>query len=197
MPKLQHQDLQTSAQQIARERGLDTDSRRKVYLPVIRAYRVGPELVAWADGKTCASWAFTARPAATLSASAATAFSRTRTAMWCCRWAMISPVGYPMPMPASTQASVTAKGLRPRSARYAHRHRRDRGQNHNAVGRRTAQLKLTDHGCFLNRVIRSQIEMPIDDNVVLNKGDVLQVSGDARRVKTVADRIGFISIHSR
>ncbi len=28
------------------------------------------------------------------------------------------------------------------------------------------------------RIIRSQIEMPIDDNVVLNKGDVLQVSGD-------------------
>lgn len=53
LPKLQHQDLPTSAQQIARERGLDTDSQRKVYLPVIRAYRVGPELVAWADGKTC------------------------------------------------------------------------------------------------------------------------------------------------
>lgn len=70
-------------------------------------------------------------------------------------------------------------------------------KNHNAVGRRLAQLKLTDHGCFLNRVIRSQIEMPIDDNVVLNKGDVLQVSGDARRVKTIADRIGFISIHSQ
>ncbi len=51
LPKLQHQDLSTSAQQIARERGLDTDSQRKVYLPVIRAYRVGPELVAWADGK--------------------------------------------------------------------------------------------------------------------------------------------------
>ncbi|ESG79487.1 putative transporter [Salmonella enterica subsp. enterica serovar Javiana str. 10721] len=33
--------------------------------------------------------------------------------------------------------------------------------------------------------------MPIDDNVVLNKGDVLQVSGDARRVKTIADRIGL------
>ncbi|MEI4410295.1 hypothetical protein V9055_10655, partial [Streptococcus agalactiae] len=36
LPKLQHQDLQTSAQQIARERGLDTDANRKVYLPVIR-----------------------------------------------------------------------------------------------------------------------------------------------------------------
>ncbi len=51
LPKLQHQDLQTSAQQIARERGLDTDANRKVYLPVIRAYRVGPELVARTDGK--------------------------------------------------------------------------------------------------------------------------------------------------
>lgn len=51
LPKLQHQNLPTSAQQIARERGLDPDSQRKVYLPIIRAYRVGPELVAWADGK--------------------------------------------------------------------------------------------------------------------------------------------------
>ncbi len=48
LTKLQHQDLSASAQQIARERGLDSDS--KVYLPVIHAYRVGPELVAWDDG---------------------------------------------------------------------------------------------------------------------------------------------------
>ncbi|MCY9473658.1 hypothetical protein MWG47_20330 [Escherichia coli] len=51
LPKLPHQDLQTSAQQIARERGLDTDANRKVICRVIRAYRVGPELVAWTDGK--------------------------------------------------------------------------------------------------------------------------------------------------
>ncbi|PPK20715.1 transporter, partial [Klebsiella pneumoniae] len=70
-------------------------------------------------------------------------------------------------------------------------------QSHHAVGRRLAQRKLTVHGCFLNRVIRSQIEMPIDDNVVLNKGGVLQVRGDARRVKTVADGIGCISIRSQ
>ncbi|KKF35001.1 hypothetical protein SY86_05465 [Erwinia tracheiphila] len=50
LPKLQHQDLSTSA----RERGLDPDSKRKVYLPVIRTYRVGPELVAWTDGKKSA-----------------------------------------------------------------------------------------------------------------------------------------------
>lgn len=70
-------------------------------------------------------------------------------------------------------------------------------KNNNAVNKRLSQLKLTDHGCFLNRVIRNQIEMPIDDSIILNKGDVLQISGEARRVKSVADRIGFISIHSQ
>lgn len=88
LPKLQHQDLQTSAQQIARERGLDTDANRKVYLPVIRAYRVGPELVAWTDGKTCASWVFTARQAAISNVFVVTVFWRTRMAMRCCKWAM-------------------------------------------------------------------------------------------------------------
>lgn len=110
LPKLQHQDLPTSAQQIARERGLDTDSQRKVYLPVIRAYRVGPELVAWADGKICANWAFTARPAAISNASAATVFSPTRMVTPCCRsatkyrwWATRTR------MRAWIPASVTAK----------------------------------------------------------------------------------------
>lgn len=110
LPKLQHQDLQTSAQQIARERGLDTDANRKVYLPVIRAYRVGPELVAWADGKICASWASIVRPVATLSASAVTVFWQTRMATRYCRWAMRLPWSVTrMHMPGWTPASVTAK----------------------------------------------------------------------------------------
>ncbi|MBX4341146.1 hypothetical protein K4G93_23750, partial [Mycobacterium tuberculosis] len=44
-------DLQTSGQEIAREGGVGAGSKRKVYVPVIRAYRVGPGVVAWADGK--------------------------------------------------------------------------------------------------------------------------------------------------
>lgn len=49
LPKLQHQDLSTSAQQIARERGLDTDSQRKVYLPVIAPTASAPS---WWPGPT-------------------------------------------------------------------------------------------------------------------------------------------------
>ncbi len=39
LPKLQKQNLSDSAQQIAQERGLGSSGQRKVYLPIIRAYR--------------------------------------------------------------------------------------------------------------------------------------------------------------
>ncbi len=37
----------------------------------------------------------------------------------------------------------------------------------------------------------------MDQGIILNKGDVLQISGEKSRVKGLADRIGFISIHSQ
>lgn len=70
-------------------------------------------------------------------------------------------------------------------------------KNYNVVGCCFVQFKLIDYGCFFNCVICSQIEMFIDDNVVLNKGDVLQVSGDVRCVKIIVDCIGFILIYSQ
>jgi putative transport protein len=46
-------------------------------------------------------------------------------------------------------------------------------------------------------VIRAQIEMPMDHDIILAKGDILQVSGETSRVHGLAERIGFISIHSQ
>ncbi|MFZ6044302.1 transporter, partial [Vibrio natriegens] len=51
MPKLQKHNLAESSQQIARERGIGESAQRTVYLPIIRAYRVGPELINWIDGR--------------------------------------------------------------------------------------------------------------------------------------------------
>lgn len=198
LPKLQHQDLQTCAQQIVHERGLDTDTSRKVFLPVIRAYRVGPELVAWADGKNLRElgiYRHTGCYIERLRRNGILASPDDDGVLQ--QGDEISLVGHP---DAHARLDPSFRN----DKEVFDRHLLDMRivtekivvKNHNAVGRRLGQLKLTDQGCFLNRVIRSQIEMPIDDNIVLNKGDVLQVSGDTRRVKTVAERIGFISIHS-
>lgn len=199
LPKLQHQDLPTSAQQIARERGLDPDSKRKVYLPVIRAYRVGPELVAWSDGKNLRELGIYRQTGCYI--------ERIRR-----NGILASPDGDAVLQPGD---EISLVGYPDAHARLDPSFRNgkevfDRDlldmrivneeivvKNNNAVNRRLSQLKLTDHGCFLNRVIRSQIEMPIDESIILNKGDVLHISGEARRVKSVADRIGFISIHSQ
>jgi putative transport protein len=199
LPKLQHQDLPTSAQQIARERGLDPDSQRKVYLPVIRAYRVGPELVAWSDGKNLRELGIYRQTGCYIERIRRNGILANPDGD-----ALLQPgdeislVGYPDAHSRLDPSFRNGKEVFDRDLLDMRIVNEEIVvKNNNAVNKRLSQLKLTDHGCFLNRVIRSQIEMPIDDSIILNKGDVLHISGEARRVKSVADRIGFISIHSQ
>lgn len=199
MPTLQHQDLQTSAQQIARERGLDTDTARKVYLPIIRAYRVGPELVGWSEGKNLRELGIHRQTGCYIERIRRNGILASPDGDAVLQAGdEISLVGYPDAHSRLDPSFRNGKEVFDRDLLDMRIVTEEIVvKNHNAVGRRLSQLKLTDQGCFLNRVIRSQIAMPIDDSIVLNKGDVLQVSGDARRVKKVAERIGFISVHSQ
>ncbi|MEN5016152.1 aspartate:alanine antiporter [Erwinia sp. Eh17-17] len=199
LPKLQHQDLPTSAQQIARERGLDPDSQRKVYLPVIRAYRVGPELVAWSDGKNLRELGIYRQTGCYIERIRRNGILANPDGDALLQQGdEISLVGYPDAHSRLDPSFRNGKEVFDRDLLDMRIVNEEIVvKNNNAVNKRLSQLKLTDHGCFLNRVIRSQIEMPIDDSIILNKGDVLHISGEARRVKSVADRIGFISIHSQ
>ncbi|MGF1756938.1 aspartate:alanine antiporter [Photobacterium sagamiensis] len=199
MPKLQKQDLAESSQQIARERGIGEIAQRKVYLPIIRAYRVGPELINWIDGRNLRELGIYRQTGCYI--------ERIRR-----NGILANPDGDAILQEGDEIALV---GYPDSHARLdpSFRHGKevfDRDlldlriveeeivvKNDSIAGKRLSDLNLSEYGCFLNRVVRAQIEMPMDHNIRLNKGDILQVSGEKSRVLGLAERIGFISIHSQ
>ncbi|WWO97220.1 MAG: aspartate:alanine antiporter [Candidatus Dasytiphilus stammeri] len=199
LPKLQQHDLSTSAQQIARERGLDKESFRKVWLPVIRAYRVGPELVNWTGGKNLRELGLYLKTGCYIERIRRNGIIANPDGDAILQIGdEISLVGYPEAHARLDPSFRNGKEVFDRDLLDMRIVTEEIViKNDNAVNKRLSSLKLTDHGCFLNHIIRSQIEMPLDKSIILNKGDVLQVSGEERRVKKLADRIGFLSIHSQ
>ena len=199
IPKLQKVNLHDSAEQIAQERGLGTSGQRKVYLPIIRAYRAGPELITWTDGKNLRELGIYRQTGCYI--------ERIRR-----NGILAHPDGDAILQEGDEIALV---GFPDSHARLDPSFRNgkevfDRNlldlriveeeivvKSDNIAGKRLSDLNLSEYGCFLNRVVRAQIEMPMDLNIVLSKGDVLQVSGEKSRVHGLAEKIGFISIHSQ
>jgi putative transport protein len=62
-----------------------------------------------------------------------------------------------------------------------------------AIGKPLREQDLIGrHGCFASGVTRSGIELPFSENIVLNRGDRLQVTGERSRLDSAAAAIGYI-----
>ncbi|SON48287.1 aspartate:alanine antiporter [Vibrio tapetis] len=199
LPRLQKQNLHDSATQIAQERGLDSSAQRKVYLPIIRAYRVGPELVAWTDGKNLRELGIyrqtgcyieRIRRSGILAHPDGDAILQ--------EGDEIALVGFPDSHARLDPSFRNGKEVFDRNLLDLRVVEEEIVVKSDSIaGKKLSDLNLAEYGCFLNRVVRAQIEMPMDLNIVLAKGDILQVSGEKSRVFGLAERIGFISIHSQ
>ncbi len=197
LPKLQKQNLTDSAQQIAQERGLG--SQRKVYLPIIRAYRVGPELINWIDGRNLRELGIyrqtgcyieRIRRHGILAHPDGDAILQ--------EGDEIALVGFPDSHARLDPSFRNGKEVFDRNLLDLRISEEEIVVKSDSIaGKRLSDLNLSEYGCFLNRVVRAQIEMPMDLDIVLAKGDVLQVSGEKSKVKGLADKIGFISVHSQ
>ncbi|PCJ99730.1 MAG: transporter [Zetaproteobacteria bacterium] len=61
------------------------------------------------------------------------------------------------------------------------------------VGKKVQDLMLSSkYGCFPIGLIRSGIELPIDKNTILLKGDKLEVIGEEDRITDVSEKLGSI-----
>ncbi len=63
----------------------------------------------------------------------------------------------------------------------------------NAVGHPLSDQDLVErHGCFATGVTRSGIELPFSENIVLNRGDRIHVTGEHSRLESAANALGYI-----
>lgn len=199
LPKLQKQNLSDSAQQIAQERGLGNSSQRKVYLPIIRAYRVGPELIDWTDGKNLRELGIYRQTGCYIERIRRNGILAHPDGDAILQEGdEIALVGFPDSHARLDPSFRNGKEVFDRNLLDLRIVEEEIVVKSDAIaGKRLSDLNLSEFGCFLNRVVRAQIEMPMDLDIVLAKGDVLQVSGEKSRVHGLAEKIGFISIHSQ
>lgn len=199
LPKIQKQNLSDSAQQIAKERGLGANSQRKVYLPIIRAYRVGPELVNWVGSRNLRELGIYRQTGCYIERIRRNGILAHPDGDAILQEGdEIALVGYPDSHARLDPSFRNGKEVFDRNLLDLRISEEEIVVKSDAVaGKRLTDLNMSEYGCFLNRVVRAQIEMPMDSDIVLAKGDVLQVSGEKSRVKGLADKIGFISIHSQ
>ncbi|WP_194089274.1 aspartate:alanine antiporter [Vibrio hibernica] len=199
LPKLQKENLSDSAQRIAQERGLGGARQRKVYLPIIRAYRVGQELIDWTDGKNLRELGIYRQTGCYIER-----IRRNGILAHPDGDAILQPgdeialVGYPDSHARLDSSFRNGKEVFDRNLldlRIAEEEIVVKSDS--IAGKKLSDLNIAEYGCFLSRVVRAQIEMPMDLNIVLAKGDILQVSGEKSRVLGLAERIGFISVHSQ
>ncbi|PSU35145.1 aspartate:alanine antiporter [Photobacterium lutimaris] len=199
MPKLQKQNLAESSQQIARERGIGESAQRKVYLPIIRAYRVGPELINWIDGRNLRELGIYRQTGCYIERIRRNGILANPDGDAILQEGdEIALVGYPDSHARLDPSFRNGKEVFDRDLLDLRIVEEEIVvKNDSIAGKRLSELNLSEYGCFLNRVVRAQIEMPMDHNILLSKGDILQVSGEKSRVLGLAERIGFISVHSQ
>jgi len=199
LPKLQKQDLHDSAEQITRERGIGNAAQRKIYLPIIRAYRVGSELITWIDGKNLRELGIYRQTGCYIERIRRNGIIAHPDGDAILQEGdEIALVGYPDSHARLEPSFRNGKEVFDRNLLDLRIVEEEIVVKSDSIsGKKLSDLNLSEYGCFLNRVIRAQIEMPMDLNIILAKGDILQVSGEKSRVHGLAERIGFISIHSQ
>lgn len=186
LPKLQKQNLQDSAMQIAQERGIGSAGQRKVYLPIIRAYRVGQELIDWTDGKNLRELGIHRQTGCHIERIRRNGILANPDGDYILQQGdEIALVGYPDSHARLDSSFRNGKEVFDRNLldlRIAEEEIVVKSDN--IAGKRLSELNLSEYGCFLNRVVRAQIEMPIEHDIVLAKGDILQVSGEKAKFIT-------------
>lgn len=197
LPVVARFDPREAATQIARARGLDSDRRRNIRTPILRAYEIRDDAKEPLVGKTL-------RQVGTFQRSGLIVERIKRDGE------LIEPdpdlvlqsrdkvalVGFPSSH-ARGEVDLAMEVYDPDLLEF----RMDTAQvvvgNPDLVGTALSELNLeTEYGCLIDGVTRAQVELPLSRKLKLNRGDVLSVSGERNRLERFAKKFGCIEHES-
>lgn len=190
-------DPREEAQKLARSRGPGSERRRNVRTPILRAYELLPEAKNEAVGKTLREFGMFQRSGLIVERIKRDGELLEPTPDTVMQIGdKVALVGYPS---SHTRGEIdrSAEVYDPDLLEF----RMDTAQivvgNAKMLGIPLSELELENHyGCLVNHVTRAQVELPLDRSLRLERGDVLEVSGEHNRLEAFASKIGCIEHES-
>lgn len=193
LPRLLGLKLDESARQVAIERGMIDGRRRTARTPIIRAYRVTPAAAESVNGRTLREIGMYEKFGLSIDRvkrNGTVFIPDSETVLE--EGDEVAVVGYPVSHSRSNlelaeesfdadllEFQIVSTPIVIASSKI--------------VGQSLADLELqARHGCFAESLQRARIPLPIRPDLRLNRGDILVVSGEQRRVEELADELGFV-----
>jgi putative transport protein len=197
LPTVLRFDPKEEAQKLARARGLDNARRRNVRTPIIRAFEIGTETKTEAVGKTLREIGSFERSGLIVERIKRDGeLIEPSPELVIERGDKVALVGFPSSH-AKADTDRAAEVYDPDLLEFRMDDARVVVTDPKMLGKSLGDLELeTRYGCLINGITRAQLELPLDRGLTLERGDVLEVSGERNRLRKFATKIGIIEHES-
>jgi putative transport protein len=197
LPRLAHFDPREESLKVARERGLASDRRRNVRTPILRAYEICDALQERLVGKTLRETDIFHRTGLIVERiKRESQLMEPDPELVLEAGDKVALVGFPSSH-ARADINRSTEVYDPDLLEFRMDTVRVVVGNPKLVGVALNELGLeAKYGCLIEGITRAQVELPLDRNLKLNRGDVLSVSGERGRLERFASVIGCIEKES-
>ena len=194
LPKIFSLDLPKSAREIAIERGMEGSLNRTRRTPILRAYEISAESAEEHGGKTLRELGIyeqsglsvqrVKREGEIFEPNSETTFKPGD---------KVAFVGYPSSH-ARAELDLQDEVFDTDLLEFEIVRKPVVVARTHVIGKDLRELDLVgEFGCFADAFTRSQVPLPLEPGLRLNRGDVIELCGETGRVTAAADAIGFIA----
>ena len=197
LPVVMRFDPREQAQKLARARGMNSERRRNVRTPILRAYEIGKTGESPVVGKSLREIGIYQRAGLIVERiKRDTELLEPDPELVLCAGDKVALVGYPSSH-GKSDIDHSTEVYDPDLLEFRMDAVNVVVADPEMIGIPLTELELENrYGCLIDGVTRAQVELPVDRSLRLDRGDVLEVSGERNRLRKFAKKIGTIEHES-